>query len=99
MKPLLTYWILKSKLQYEEVHTAVQEIFQMYPGQFLRSMQQFVLEEQFDILCSEAGIEIEELMDSARDEFITSMLRIHQANSRGHRKWRFNRSKMPNGKI
>ena len=42
---------------------------------------QFVLEEHLDILCSEDEMELEELMDLARDEFITSMLRIHQANS------------------
>ena len=49
-------------------------------------MQQFVLEEHLDILCSEDEIELEELMELARDDFITSMLRIHQANS--SRKWR-----------
>ena len=55
------------------------------PRQLLRSMQQFVLEENLDILCSEDEIELEELIESARDEIITSMLRIHQANST--RKW------------
>ena len=49
-------------------------------------MQQFVLEEHLDILCSEDEIELEELIELARDDFITSMLRIHQANS--SRKWR-----------
>ena len=39
-------------------------------------MQQFVLEEHLDILCSEDGMELEELMDLARDEFITSIHRI-----------------------
>ena len=39
-----------------------------------------------DILCSEDEIELEELMGLARDEFISSMLRSHQANS--SRKWR-----------
>jgi hypothetical protein len=34
-----------------------------------------------DILCSEDEIELEELMELARDELITSMLRIHQENS------------------
>ena len=47
---------------------------QKCPRQLLRSMQQFVLEEHLDILCSEDEIELEELMDLARDEFITSML-------------------------
>ena len=46
-------------------------------------MQQFVLKEHLDILCSEDKIEL--FMELARDEF-TSMLRIHQANS--SRKWR-----------
>ena len=59
---------------------------QKCPRQLLRSMQQFMLEEHFDILCSEDWMELEELMDLLRDELITSMLRIHQANS--SRKWR-----------
>ena len=65
--------------QYEEVHIGVQK----YPRQLLRSMQQFVFEEHLDILCSEDEIEIEELMELARDEFITSsfLFRINQANS------------------
>ena len=49
-------------------------------------MQQFVLEEHLDILCSEDGMELDEPMELARDDFITSMLRLHQANS--SRKWR-----------
>ena len=44
-------------------------------------MQQFVLEEHIDILSSKDRMEVKELMDLARDEFMTSMLRIHQANS------------------
>jgi len=59
---------------------------QKCPRQLLRSMQQFMLEEHFDILCSEDWMELEELMDLLRDELIMSMLRIHQANS--SRKWR-----------
>jgi hypothetical protein len=57
-------------------------------------MQQFVLDEHLNILCSEDGMELEELMDLADDGFITSMLRIHQANS--SRKWRLmiNNAKM-----
>jgi len=58
---------------------------QKCPKQLLRSMQQFVLEEHLDIICSEDGMELEELMDLARDDFITSVLRIHQANY--SRKW------------
>ena len=34
-----------------------------------------------DVLCSEVGMELEEIMELARDDFITSMLRFHQANS------------------
>ena len=44
-------------------------------------MQQFVLEEHLDILCSEDEIDIEELMELARDEFLMSILTIYQANS------------------
>ena len=52
-----------------------------------------------DILCSEDAIELEELMEQARDEFITSMLRIHQANS--SRKWRLmiKNAKMENSDL
>ena len=39
-----------------------------------------------NILCSDDEIEIEELIELAWYEFITSMLRIHQSNS--SRKWR-----------
>ena len=37
--------------------------YHMCPRQLLRSMQQFVLEEHLDILCSEDEIELEELME------------------------------------
>ena len=59
---------------------------QKCPRQRLRSMQQFVLEEHMDVLCSEAGMELEEIMELARDDFITSMLRLHQDSS--SRRWR-----------
>ena len=49
---------------------------QKCPRQLLRSMQKFVLEEHLDILCSEDEIELEELMELGRDEFIT----IHASN-------------------
>ena len=49
-------------------------------------MHQFVLEEHLDILCSEDGMELDELMELMRDDFNTSVLRIHQVNS--SRKWR-----------
>ena len=45
-----------------------------------------MLEEYLDILCGKDRKDLEELMELARDELITSMLRIHQANS--SRKWR-----------
>ena len=39
-----------------------------------------------EVLCSEAGMEFEEIMELTRDDFITAMLRLHQANS--SRRWR-----------
>ena len=39
-----------------------------------------------DVLCSEDGMKLEEIMELARDEFITIMLRLHKANS--SRRWR-----------
>ena len=69
---------------------------QKCPRQLLRSMQQFVLEEHSNTLCREDGMELEELMDLARDELITSMLRIHQANS--SQKWRLMK-KSQDGKV
>jgi len=36
---------------------------QKIPRHLLRSMQQFVVEEHFDILCSEDEIEIEEVIE------------------------------------
>jgi len=59
---------------------------QKCPRQLLHSMQQFVLEEHLEIMCSEAGEEMEDFMPLARDEFIAAMLRMHAANS--SRKWR-----------
>ena len=47
--------------------------------QLLHSMQQFVLEEHLEIMCSEAGEEMEDFMALARDEFIAAMLRMHAA--------------------
>ena len=49
-------------------------------------MQQFVLEEHLKIICTEDDQELEEVMELGRDEFISLMLKIHQANS--SRKWR-----------
>jgi hypothetical protein len=44
-------------------------------------MQQFVLEEHLEIMCSEAGEEMEDFMALARDEFIAAMFRMHATNS------------------
>ena len=49
-------------------------------------MQQFVLEEHLEIMCSEAGEEMEVFMLLTRDEFISIMLRMHTVNS--STKWR-----------
>ena len=54
--------------------------------QLLRSMQQFVFEEHLEIIWTEDDQELEEAMELERDEFISLMLKIHQANS--SRKWR-----------
>ena len=54
--------------------------------QLLRNMQQFILEDHLDIIVSESGGEIDEVMHLERDELIRIMLRMHQANS--SRKWR-----------
>jgi len=59
---------------------------QKCPRQLLRSIQQFVLEEHMEIICAEDGQELEEVMELGRDEFISLMLKIHQADS--SRDWR-----------
>jgi len=59
---------------------------QKCPRQLLRSMQQFVLEEHMEVVCSEAEMEMEEIMELPRDDFITAMIKIHQADS--SRYWR-----------
>jgi len=48
------------------------------PRQLLRSMQQFVLEEHLDIMCSKSGEEMEDFIALALDEFISAMLRMQQ---------------------
>ena len=40
-----------------------------------------MLEEHLEIVCCEAGEEMEQFMDLARDDFIAAMLRIRSANS------------------
>ena len=44
-------------------------------------MQQFILEEHLDIIVSEIGGEIDDVMHLEREYFIRVMLRMHQANS------------------
>ena len=60
---------------------------QKCPRPLLRSMKKFVLEEHLEIMCSEAGEEMDFRLFE-RDEFliILAMLRMHAANS--SRKWR-----------
>ena len=58
---------------------------QKCPLQLLRNMQQFILEEHLDIIVSESGGEIDEVMHLSRNDFIGMMLRMHQAHS--SRKW------------
>ena len=49
-------------------------------------MKQFVLEEQLNIMCSEAGEEMGDFMLLARDKFISVMLRMYAASF--CRQWR-----------
>ena len=49
-------------------------------------MQQFILEEQQEVICDKDGRDYEEVVELEKDEFIQVMLKIHQANS--SRKWR-----------
>ena len=59
---------------------------QKCPSEILRHLQNFILEEHLDIIVSESGSEIDELMHLERDDIIGIMQRMHQANS--IRKWR-----------
>ena len=59
---------------------------QKCPRQLLRSLQQLLLEDHLKIICMEDDQELEEVMELARDEFISLMLKMHQANL--SRKWR-----------
>ena len=54
---------------------------QKFLRQLLRNMQQFILEKILDIIVSESGGEIDEIVHLERDKFIGIMLRMHQANS------------------
>ena len=49
-------------------------------------MQQFILEEQLEVICDEESIAWEEVQELAKEDFILVMLRIRQGNS--SRKWR-----------
>ena len=49
-------------------------------------MQQFILEEQLDVICDQDDRYYEEIVELEKDQFIEIMLRLHQANS--SRKWR-----------
>ena len=54
--------------------------------QFLRKMQQFILEEKLEVICNEDGRDYDEFVELEKDEFIQVMFKLHQANS--SRKWR-----------
>ena len=49
-------------------------------------MQQFILENQLEVICDEDGRDYEEVVELEKEEFVQVMLKIHQANS--SRKWR-----------
>ena len=55
---------------------------QTCPRQLLRSMQQFVLEEHLDIMCSEADEEMEKFMLLERDDFISAMLKMEMIDEK-----------------
>ena len=57
-------------------------------------MHQFVLEEHLEIMCSKSGKEMEEFMALARDDFISTMLRMHAANSCRKRRLLIKNAKM-----
>ena len=50
-------------------------------------MQQFILEEQLEVLCDKDGREYEDIVELGIEEFIQVMLHLHQENS--SRKWKF----------
>ena len=49
-------------------------------------MQQFILEEQLEVICDVNSRDYEEVVELEKDGFIQVMLKIHQAYS--NRKWR-----------
>ena len=58
---------------------------QKCPRQWLRKMQQFMLEEQLEVISDEDGRDYEEFVELEKEEIVQVMLKIHQANS--SRKW------------
>ena len=54
---------------------------QKFPRQLLRKMQQFILEEQLEVICDEDGREYKEVVELEKEEFIQVILRLHKANS------------------
>ena len=59
---------------------------QKFPRQLLWKMQQFILEDQLEVICDEDGREYEDIVELEKEEFIQIILRLHQANS--SRKWK-----------
>ena len=59
---------------------------QKSPRQLLRKMQQFILEEQLEVIYDQDGRDCAEVVKLENEKFIQVMLRLHQANS--SRKWR-----------
>ena len=50
-------------------------------------MQQFILEEQLEVICDEDGRNYEDIVELEKEIFIQVMLKIHQ-DSNSSRKWR-----------
>ena len=50
-------------------------------------MQQFILEEQLDVICDEDGREFEEIVESEKEEVIQVMLRVHQIQAENGECW------------
>ena len=55
----------------------------MYPCRLLRNMQKFTSDEYMNIIMSESGCEMEEIMHLEKNQFIRVVLRMHQADSSG----------------
>ena len=48
------------------------------PTTIATEMQQFILEEQLEVICDEDGREFEEIAELEKEEFIQVTLKIHQ---------------------